>query len=106
MAGRKTRDAADARRCLRAVQSSGLGRVEWAHEHGIDARSLNVWRLNLARGAKPEPTGLPMRLVELVASAAPVDVRYVVRVGDLAVEVDDRFDDVTLRRLLRVVASC
>jgi hypothetical protein len=48
-----------------------------------------------------------LRLVELVARTdSRPPARYTVRVGDLAVEVDDSFDDDVLRRLISVVASC
>ena len=102
MAGRKIRDAAEARSLLASAERSGLERSEWARQHGIDGRSLQAWRLNLARQEQPK-----VRFVELV-SATPVMVpaRYVVHVGGLSVEVDDRFDEATLRRLLSVVASC
>lgn len=120
MAGRKIKDAADARRCLSAAAGSGLTDVEWARKRCIDGRSLNAWRMNLERrgaalGPRRERTSKrklgPVRLVELVAapsatSAEASPARYVVRCGELAVELDERFEDATLRRLLRVVASC
>ena len=49
MAGRKIRDEADAHRCLRAAGSAGGSDVEWANAHGVDARSLQAWRMNLGR---------------------------------------------------------
>jgi hypothetical protein len=107
MAGRKIRDAEDARACLSAVASSGLRRAQWARAHGVDGRSLNAWRLNLAErvvGAAPAERAL--RLVELVPEPVAEEARYVVRCGSLSVEVDHRFDGATLRRLLAVVASC
>ena len=105
MIRRKVRDAQEAQRCLREVAASGRSRAEWARENGVDARSLNAWRLNLERGAGESGAA---RLVELVVedrSPRPI-ARYAVRVGDLAVEVDDGFDDDVLRRLISVVASC
>ncbi len=108
MAGRKIRDAADARASLSASARSELSRVEWARHHGIDGRSLNAWCLNLARRNRSRAEPRPVRLVELVptATARPTTGRYLVRCGDLEVEVDGGFDDGTLARLLRVVASC
>ena len=44
------------------------------------------------------------RLVELVP-ALPTP-RYVVRCGQLCVEVGDGFEEATLLRLLRVLAAC
>lgn len=102
MAGRKIQDEADAVQCLDAQRASGLELAQWAMRHGIDGRSLNSWRMNLARRgtARRAP-----RLVELVASGGPT-ARYTVRCGRLAVEVGDDFDQETLFRLLQVVASC
>lgn len=107
MSQRKVRDAQDARACLRAVAASGSSRAAWARDHGVDARSLNAWRLNLERSQQP-PVPTELHLVELVPTERLVQAPavYVVRCGDLAVEVDDRFDDDVLRRLIAVVASC
>lgn len=98
---RKVRDEADARRCLAAVVDSGRTLKEWANEHGVDGRSLHMWQLNLDR----EEGGVAaIRLVELVAPARST-ARYALRVGDVTIEVDDDFQEATLRRLL-VVLSC
>ena len=108
MAGRKIRDEADARASLAAAATSGLKRSEWTRRQGIDGRSLNAWRLNLKRAGVEGVARVPVRLVELVAAKAPavVPARYLVRCGELEVEVDGGFDDETLLRLLRVVAAC
>jgi hypothetical protein len=100
---RKIRDAEEARRCLDEVADSQLERAEWARRNGVNARSLNAWRLILQR---EEARQVPARWVELMAAQPAPTARYVVRVGDLAVEVGDDFQDHTLRRLLAVVASC
>ncbi len=103
---RKVRDENDAIRCLNASNASGEGRASWARHNGVDPRSLNAWRVNLAR-SRPSAPAQPPRLVELVASAPAAEAaRYRVLCGEMAVEVDDRFDDDVLRRLLAVVASC
>src|SRR5690606_29125354 len=107
MPGRKILDEADARACLDAALSSGLSRSEWACAHGVDARSLNAWRLNLDR--KHALPG-PLEFVELVPTAvtpgrreaAPLRVH---RAG-LVIEVPEGFDEDHLLRLLRVVAAC
>ena len=105
MAGRKIRDEVDARACLSAAAGSGLGRSEWARTHDVDCRSLNAWWLNLGRPTSSTELE-PVRLVELVTGRPTGPARYVIRCGDFAVEVDDRFDDATLHRLLGVVAAC
>lgn len=103
MAGRKIRDAAEARGCFAEV-AEGQTRAEWARANGIDPRSLHAWWLNLG-GRRPRSRTPSLRLVELVPAAAPA-ARYVVRVGAMTVEVDERFDEATLGRLLRVLAAC
>jgi hypothetical protein len=48
----------------------GLTAGEWAREHGIDGRSLNAWRMNLARRTPVKHRAdLEPRLVELVPIA-------------------------------------
>jgi hypothetical protein len=67
---------------------------------------LNAWRINLSRPMS-EPEVQPLRLVELVPTAIErSDSRYVVRVGELAIEVHTDFDDATLVRLVRALRSC
>ena len=106
MAGRKIRDAADAQACLSAAASSGQSRVAWARSQQIDGRSLNAWGMNLSRRGR-SVRRQRVRLIELVAAPpAPEPASYVIRAGELAVEVDDRFDSSTLRRLLDVIAGC
>jgi hypothetical protein len=113
---RKIRDEADARACLKAAEAAGGDVRGWARAHGVDGRSLNTWRMNLARRggtrrAEAASTvvgrSTPLRLVELVP-AAPVcgGARYVVRVGDVELVLDDGFQDETLRRLVGVLRSC
>lgn len=103
MVRRKIQSEGEARRHLAAVAASGLSRVQWAHKHGVDARSLNAWRLTLERrggGAGP-------RLVELV-TARPMKcgpASYRIRIGPFEVDADDRFEEASLVRLLRAVAS-
>ena len=49
MARRKIRDEHDAQSSLTAQLSSGLPLAAWCRQAGIDGRSLNMWRLQLAR---------------------------------------------------------
>ncbi len=107
MAGRKVRDESEARRFLEAVARSGLERANWAHQHGIDARSLNAWRLVLAR---KERTGddNPLRIVELVQNATPGPAAEPIRVfvEDLVIEVPVGVDPPTLARVIRAARTC
>ena len=66
MPRRKIRDEADARRCLRSLEDSGLTLVEWAREPSVDGRSLRHWGPNLQRREPVSKAVPPVRLVELV----------------------------------------
>lgn len=102
---RMVRDEADARACLASVAASRQSRGDWARANGVDGRSLYLWSLRLPP-EPPEPRA-ELQFVELVAATATrPPARYTVRVGGLAIEVDDAFDDDVLRRLISVVASC
>ena len=101
---RKIVNARDARACVKAARASGLSLGAWARRHGVDGRSLHAWSVNLrlssSRPAKPG-------LIELVPTTAPAaSTRYVVRVGDTAIEVGDDFHDDTLARVVRVLRAC
>lgn len=128
MAGRKVRGPEDARACMRAVARSGLTRRDWAVAHGVDARSLHLWDVRLRREADPKPGPTsgspppmraltvpttptmpagPLRFVELVAEAAPVEAAtYRLEVGRVCIVLDERFSDAVVARLLRVVTAC
>lgn len=107
MAGRKITDEREAEACLSAAAASGLDRAAWANRQGIDARSLNAWRLNLERRERGSGAVPPLRVLELVpAPDEPPRSTYQVRCGSFVVEVDDHFDERVLSRLLAVVAAC
>ncbi len=55
MPGRKIAGETDAYARLEAAMRSGLSRATWARARGVDARSLNAWRLNLARRSVRDP---------------------------------------------------
>jgi transposase-like protein len=100
---RKVRDAEEAAALLDAVEASGMTRAAWARRHGIDARSLNAWRLNLGR---QEPATQPLRLVELVSSSTTTAAPMVLRCGPFSMELAQGVDDDLLLRVLRAMASC
>ena len=107
---RKIRDALDAQACLDAANAAGLSPRDWARQHGVDARSLHMWRVLLARRASrdsaPRPSSAP-RLVELVAaSQARSPSRFVLHLAGAVVELDDDFHETSLARLVRVLRSC
>ena len=118
---RKIDDETEARRCLRAAKLAGGSAGEWARAHGIDGRSLNAWRMNLAGRGAPRTTAAPRRsrptpprpahaLVELVpAAASATDVaggRYVLEIAGARLEFDDHCSLATLRRVLEALRSC
>ena len=105
MEPRKIRDAADAQECLAAAAATGQTPTEWARAQGVDARSLNCWRLG-----PPKREQRAVRLVELVPTVqvpvAPPHCRYLVHTGAFSIEVESSFDPQVLGQLLRVVAAC
>jgi len=106
MAGRKVFNEQDARRCLAAVKTS---RRELAREHGVDGRSLNLWRLNLERRGAVRVRAPAPRMVEVVvapSAAVPARLPFVLRVGSVELEVGASFDESALRRLIGVLKSC
>ena len=111
MAGRKIRDEQDARTCLAAAKTSGASRLEWEKQHGVDGRSLFAWDMNLRRGVqrRSKPRAAPMTqggLIELIPGSIIAERRYLIRCGQLTVEVDDHFEEAPLSRLLRVLLAC
>jgi len=114
MGARKIQDENEARECIAKMKESGLTLAVWARSAGIDGRSLHAWNVNLARGESGSARRAPkarnvrrVKLVELVPMTAPSRcARYIVQVGQLALEVDAQFDEMTLRRLVAVLRSC
>jgi hypothetical protein len=99
-------DRHEAEALLASWNESGVSLPAFARASGIDGRSLNCWRLNLTR-SRLHRAEQPLRLVELaVAAPAARDAVYLVRVGEVEVEVGDDFREETLARLLRVVSRC
>jgi len=106
MAGRKVVNELEARRYLGAARAARGDLGVWARAHGIDGRSLNAWRVNLARrGGRRRPTA--PKLVELVpATVAASSARYLLHVRGVDLELGDNFDDATVRRLVGLLKSC
>jgi transposase-like protein len=102
MVRRKVRDAEEAAVLLAEAERCGRSRAEFARSLGIDARSLNMWRVCLARRRAPAE----LRLVELVPAESSTRAGIVVRCGPFAVEVPGDVDDHLLRRVLASVAAC
>lgn len=105
---RKIDNQREARHCLRAAERAGLTAGEWAREHGIDGRSLNAWRMNLARRTPvKQRTDLEPRLFELVPVPGPgKNARYLVRIRDITIEVGADFHEESLVRLVRALHAC
>lgn len=120
---RKITNEHEARRFLAAARVAGADLGQWARANGIDGRSLNAWRINLARRGtrsaqrRPTPSKLPAAstaprpspaLVELVPTPRPATSasRYAVHVGDARVEFGDDFDPRTLRRVVEALRTC
>lgn len=103
---RKVPNAETAQTWLDAAQRSGLTRAQWCAEAGVDARSLQCWRIALARRAS-RPA---LQFVELVPGPdrkpvlGPPALR--VHVNNAVIEVAAGFDAESLAEVLRVVRAC
>ena len=108
MPGRKIRNEAEAQQCLDRVAASNLTRVDWARQQGIDARSLNAWRLILERRQAQDETQTDrLQLIELVPSAPPATSRpLTLRCGAWSIDVAADTDLVLLGKVLGVVEAC
>lgn len=110
---RKIRDEREARYSLTAARRAGGSVGAWARANGVDGRSLNAWRVNLARrsSTRRPAIGTAVRpragLVELIPATRPRPVaRYTVHVGEARVELGDDFDAGALRRIVEVLRVC
>ena len=121
MEHRKVVDEREARALLAKTARSGRDVLAIARAHGVDGRSLNAWRMNLARGAAEPATRVRRRaprathtgLVELVpaviAELPPPErglARYTLRVMGAELEFGDEVRADTLRRVLEGLRSC
>jgi acetolactate synthase regulatory subunit len=114
MSARKIQDETEAREHIAKMRESGLTLATWARSAGIDGRSLHAWNVNLSRSDSNAARKTPkvrrvrdVKLVELVPmSTVASSARYTVRVGQFAIDVDARFEEATLRRLIGVLRSC
>lgn len=105
MAGRKITDAHEARTLLEEQQRSGLAPASFARSRGIDGRSLNAWRINLARATAGTVVD-ELQLIELVTTAPKGRPPLTVRCGPFCVDVPSQFNQDDLARLLDVLAAC
>lgn len=98
---RRVRDEQDARVLLDRLTRSGRVLGEWCQAEGISAHSLGWWRSQLKRGG--------LRVVEVTSKPAVASrrsSRYILHIGEIAIEVSDDFEEATLSRLLKVLAPC
>jgi hypothetical protein len=105
---RKVPNAETARAWLDAAERSGLTRAQWCAEAGVDARSLQCWRIALARRA-PQPVPPFVELVPRssgVPAPGAVPPALRVHVGDVMIEVVSGFHAESLAEVLRVVRAC
>jgi hypothetical protein len=101
MARRKINDEAEAAALLKEWRAESVDFKVFCKEQDVDGRSLQCWRMILAK-REPEP----VRLLELTLPGERVAASYRIHVGELTLEVDDDFRDETLARLLTVVGRC
>lgn len=90
---------------LREWQRSGEQMSHWCARRGINWYSLCAYKGWLVTRWRSEPAFAEVVLEDDTVPTAP-PVRYRVEVGSMVVEVDERFEADTLRRLMQVVATC
>lgn len=89
----------EAKELLAEWEPSGERMSDWCRARGINWRSLVAYR-----DTRP---GGEVEFVEVEAPASgPGGLYRIVLGGGVAVEVDDRFQEATLGRLLRVLSPC
>ena len=103
---RRIKNEADARACLAAVKASRGDLAGWARIHGVDARSLNAWHMNLARGRAGVAPQRRSPLVELVVAQPSRAARYSLEIEGARLEFGDDCSGDTLRRVVMVLRSC
>jgi hypothetical protein len=104
---RKVVNRAEAERLLDDWDRGGLPLPAFCAERGVDGRSLQCWAMNLGRRERDRRVAdLGLVEVGLAAPRPAAPAVYRVLVGDIAVEVDDAFEEETLTRILRVVSRC
>lgn len=105
MERRKVQDREEALDLLDELRTTRQSLSTFCHERGLDGRSLQCWKTNLARAGSDEARR-ELRLVELALPEAAPPSRYRVHLGGAMIEVEDGFQEGTLARLLAVVRSC
>lgn len=105
---RKVPDAETARTWLDAARRSGLPRVDWCAAAGVDARSLQCWRLALDRRAtrSASPFVEWVARPEAVEAGPPAHPPLRVHVGEAIVDVPPGFHAESLAAAIRVLRSC
>ena len=117
---RRVVDEREARALLAKAARLGWDIGSVARAHGVDGRSLNAWKINLARGSRSPSTraghgprrARKPRLVELVPAmiagppALVAPARYTLRFAGVELEFGDEVRADTLRRVLEVLRSC
>lgn len=110
MRRRKVRSRSEALAMLAEVDASGAGLPAWCHAHGVDSRSLNMWRVNLGQGSRRrrEAGEEGLQLVELVTSPSASTAIGKMRIhhGSFTVEWDGPVDPDALRDVLWAVSRC
>ena len=106
--GRKVH-ADEAVELLEQWERSGEPMSRWCAARGLNWYSLSAYKGWLATRLDAEP-GAEVTFAEVVQEPVetfvPTGGRYRVDLGNVVVEVDDHFQELTLRRLLRLIASC
>lgn len=88
---------------IRGWKESGISQADYCRDHGLNIRVFGYWKRKLCRKS-PEPGFVPVLIkpAGTVASRSDASLRLIIR-EDMCVEIGDRFNPDTLRRLLSTV---
>jgi transposase-like protein len=104
----RRRSRAEAERLVSEFEQSGMRRKEFCAARGLKVHTLDAWRRQVAKSARPEKL-LPVEIIEdRAASIGSMQTGNMVRNGQfrivlaqgLRIEVEPGFDAAELRRLI------
>jgi transposase-like protein len=103
MSKRRRRGRDEQRRLIQEWDESGESVAAFAARIGVASNTLYRWRAASTSASLPAST--LARIVAVRAAAMPADTRFEIELGGRRVRVPVSFDEMGLRRLLRVLET-
>jgi transposase-like protein len=105
MRKQRRRRREEQRRLIQEWDKSGEDAGTFAARIGVASNTLYRWRAALTDAVPKLPESALARIVEVRTAAMPADTRFEIETGGRCVRVPASFDEVGLRRLLRVLEA-